>query len=129
MTWEDGVHLGMKGSTGETIVGDERGVWVTRAVRMKPEAESWDRKSLDNIVDIPWSLGKPLSGAEAIGEFKADVTAMGKDYRETIRQEEMVPRRVAITRSDLETYGYTVKCPGCVALLKGTARQAHSAEC
>eukprot|EP00974_Lingulodinium_polyedra_P057736 5559350-Lingulodinium_polyedra.AAC.1 len=28
--WEDGVFLGVKGSTGEIIVGDEKGVRATR---------------------------------------------------------------------------------------------------
>ena len=37
--WNDGVFLGMKGGTGEIIVGDERGVWVTRSVRRKPIEE------------------------------------------------------------------------------------------
>ena len=31
--WEDGVFLGVKGSIGELIVGDQRGVWLTRTVR------------------------------------------------------------------------------------------------
>ena len=33
--WEDGIFLGVKGTTGEIIVGDKKGVWRTRTVRRK----------------------------------------------------------------------------------------------
>ena len=33
--WEDGIFLGVKGTTGEIIVGDKKGVQRTRTVRMK----------------------------------------------------------------------------------------------
>ena len=39
--WSDGVYLGIKGKTGEIIVGDAEGVWRTRTIRRKPEAERW----------------------------------------------------------------------------------------
>ena len=38
-------------------------------------------------------------------------------------------RRVYITREDLEVYGFTARCPGCMSLRKGTARQAHLENC
>ena len=31
--------------------------------------------------------------------------------------------------TDLEKHGFTSKCPGCGAILKGKTRQVHSAEC
>ena len=37
--WEDGIFLGVKGSTGEMIIGGERGVWRTKTIRRKPEGE------------------------------------------------------------------------------------------
>ena len=38
----------------------------------------------------------------------------------------VVPKRVYITREDLEVFGFTARCPGCVSLLKMSARQAHT---
>ena len=35
--WEDGIFLGVKGGTGEMIVGDGKGVWRTRTMRRKLE--------------------------------------------------------------------------------------------
>ena len=47
----DGVFLGgVKGSTGKLIIGDKKGVWVTRTVRRKPEEEIWGRENVENIV-------------------------------------------------------------------------------
>ena len=40
-----------------------------------------------------------------------------------------VPRSFVIKQSDLENHGYSEKCMGCKARLRGTARQAHSNEC
>ena len=37
--WEDGIFLGVKGTTGEIIVGDKKGVWRTRTVRRKTVEE------------------------------------------------------------------------------------------
>ena len=57
---------------------------------------------------------------------------MDKDYREKIRDEakgEVVPRRMYIKKSDVEEHGYTVKCPGCISILRETARQEHRDAC
>ena len=34
--WEDGVYLGVRASSGEMIIGDERGVWRTRTLQRRP---------------------------------------------------------------------------------------------
>ena len=35
--WEDGVYLGVKGATGEIIVGDAGGIHRTRSIQRKPK--------------------------------------------------------------------------------------------
>ena len=40
-----------------------------------------------------------------------------------------VPHRIMINKEDLEKYGYSAGCPGCKAILRGTARQGHSEAC
>ena len=37
--WDDGVYLGVRGKSGEIIVGNGKGVWKTRTVRRKPIEE------------------------------------------------------------------------------------------
>ena len=52
---------------------------------------------------------------------------MDKDYEEKLEIEEHIsaPKRFHITREDLEVFGFTVRCPGCLS----TARQAHTGNC
>ena len=56
---------------------------------------------------------------------------MDKDYREKTKMEENepVPRKVYIQKEDLEEHGYTVGCPGCKSVLRGTTRQGHTEGC
>ena len=49
--WESGIFLGVKGRTGEFIVGDEAGVWKTRTIQRKPAGERW---SADNAKFVKW---------------------------------------------------------------------------
>ena len=39
------------------------------------------------------------------------------------------PRRMYLQRQDFERFGYTVGCPGCVAILKGGAAVGHNEDC
>ena len=109
------------------IVGDRKGVWRTRTVRRKTLAERWTRENLEMVGGVPWQM------EEVDGEdLKLEVTVMDKDYRERVREEaaeETVPRRMFIRKQDVEEHGYTTRCPGCVSILRGTARQEHTAEC
>ena len=127
--WDDGIYLGMKGSTGEVIVGNREGVWRTRTIQRKVESERWARINMEFIGGTPWRMSE---GGETEGEgMKQEVRIMDKEYRERMRLEECepVPRQVYIRKEDLETLGYTEGCPGCKSILRGTARQAHSIGC
>ncbi len=127
--WEDGIFLGVKGSTGEMIVGDEKGVWRTRTIRRKPEGERWSRENLEKIGGVPWGMTHERPGDGE--EMKTEVTIMDKEYRERTRVEEheAVPRKVYISKDDFETHGYAAGCPGCKSVLRGTTRQAHNEAC
>ena len=37
-----------------------------------------------------------------------------------------VSKRAYMSREDLETFGFTARCIGCLSIFKGTARQAHT---
>ena len=39
------------------------------------------------------------------------------------------PRRASMQKQDFKDHGYTPDCPGCIAIVRGTARQGHSEEC
>ena len=41
----------------------------------------------------------------------------------------LVPKSVSSTREDLKEFGFTKRCPGCISMLRRTARQAHTEGC
>ena len=43
------MYLGIKGSTGEYIIGDGSGIWKTRTVRRKVESERWSRDHINLV--------------------------------------------------------------------------------
>ncbi len=47
--WDDGIYLGVKGTTGEMIVGNKDGVWRTRTARRKTLQERWTRENLEMV--------------------------------------------------------------------------------
>ena len=63
--------------------------------------------------------------------LESEVIVMDKEYREKLEAEEHVPvpKRVDISCGNLEEFGFTARCPGCMSLLRGTARQAHTENC
>ena len=79
------------------------------------------------IVAVPWR--KNQDDAKMNGErLTGGVVMMDKDSFEKLTMEDHVPvpKRVRITREDLEVFGFTARCLGCMSLLKGTARQART---
>ena len=126
-----GLHLlGCHSDDGGVIVGNRSGVWLTRTVRREPAKERWDRSNLEMVVAVPWrkSEDDPRTDGE---HLKSEVIVMNEEYKEKFETEEHVPvpKRVYISRENLEEFGFTARCPGCMSLLRGTARQAHAENC
>ena len=120
----------LKATTAEFIVVKRNVVWLTRTLRRKPAKERWDQSNLEMVVAVPWR--KIEDDPKMDGErLKSEVVTMDKKYREKLEAEEHVPvpNRVYISRENLEKFGFTVRCPGCMSLLWGTARQAHTENC
>ena len=78
---------------------------------------------------VPWRKNEdPKMDGE---HLKSEVIVMDKEYKENLEAEEHVPvpKRVCISRENLQEFGFTARCPGCMSLLRGTARQAHTENC
>jgi len=127
--WSDGVFLGIKGRTGECIIGDANGVWKTRTVQRKPETERWRSGNSQLVKFVPWKVSNDDEKAD--GETydvirPADGFAPGDVFA---RPEATAPRRAKILKSDLVEHGYTAGCEGCRAVLTGKPPRAHSQKC
>jgi hypothetical protein len=126
--WEDGVYLGIKGGSGEIIIGNLEGVWKSRTIQRKPIEDRWPEASAAMVIGVPWRVNEadPDVDGERLEVLRlpeADVA------REREKADTNVPNRFFITKKDLETHGYSHRCPGCTAVLRGTARQGHSEGC
>ena len=52
--WDKGTYMGVKGSTGEMIIGTESGVWKTRTVRRRPVEFRWNAMEVDKVKQVLW---------------------------------------------------------------------------
>ena len=70
------------------------------------------------VVAVPWRKSKddPKMDGERL---KSEVVTMDKEYRERLEAEEHVPftKRVYVSRENLEEFGFTARCSGCMTLL------------
>jgi hypothetical protein len=126
--WGTGMFLGIRGKSGEIIVGDASGVWKTRTVRRVPIEDRWPTAAIDCVVGVPWNTCE--GDTKADGEVPKVIKMTEPEAaHERARTEVPIPTRFAINKDDLEKHGYTAKCHGCVAALRGGTKQKHSEEC
>ena len=102
------MHVGVKVTAGKCMVGDWRGVWRPGRVRSKLEKVRWNRHM---IVGVHWRNNDddPEVDCESL---KGDV---GDGQRLQRKSEGAHHARG-------EHLGFTGRCPGCVSMLRGTAR-------
>jgi hypothetical protein len=128
--WEDGIFLGVRGASGEIIVGDEKGVWKTRSIQRKPPSERWAEGALEVVRHVPWRVSDDDPNVDG-EKLQLEGTSRKLEEPEVQLQKDVVvaPNRFMIRKEDLETHGYSANCQGCRSILRGTARQGHSESC
>jgi hypothetical protein len=131
--WETGIFLGVKSSTNEVIIGTQSGTWRTRTVRRLPEDERWSKEKFEQMVvhGTMQSMGKiPGQEAETVHP-PPELRPLDEAEKNKVEEsgEMKVPRSFRMRRADLEKYGYTARCPGCMAILRRTTMQGHTPAC
>ena len=132
--WEDGVYLGVRGVSGELIIGTKEGVWKTRTVQRKPKEHRWCQSNVEMIGGVPWNTNGHTGDDEPDGDIPKQVIRLEprkveESEAEKIRESIEVPRSFSISRKDLDKHGFTSNCLGCRCAIRGTSRQAHTVEC
>ena len=123
--WGVGVYLGVKGSTGEIIIGNGDGVWRTRTVRRRPEELRWRAEEIEKIKGLPWDHEGEKKEGEVVRLERLPEELL-KQEKQAINEELKQPYAFHTKREDYEKYGYSRGCPGCRALLTGTTKQKHT---
>ena len=112
----DGVWLGIVDRSNEVIRTEEGVVKVRDVRKYGMEGEIWCLDKFDKVKGVPW---EPIPGRQGI-ELKCRVN-LPEDKTPVERpmqgeKEEVIPRRVRITREQVRMAGFTIGCPGCRAV-------------
>ena len=135
--WGYGLFLGVKSTSGELIVADQetKSIKYTRTVRRVPLRDRWSSDNLQWVATVPWNKGN--GDKEADGDMPEFDVKAGPD-RNLTEEEKMdimsreAPRivhRAHLRKTDFEKHGFTGRCPGCSAILRGLNTQPHSQQC
>ena len=129
--WSDGVFLGYRAVSGEIVVGTSDGVYKTRTVKRKPYEHRWAKGNLDFVGGVPWKTSvdqgevEEVMPAVDIGMEMPEVEIQ----RPPADERRPIPRRVYIKARDIDKYGATINCKGCVATLRGQGGVPHTDAC
>ena len=135
--WGHGMFVGVKAKSNELIVidGDSKEVKFVRTVRRVPEEQRWKVENLEWVETVPWNHGK--GDKDADGDL-LDFDVKSGPGRKLTEQEKTeiamnegprILHRAHLRRADFDKHGYTDRCPGCSALLRGLHVQPHSQVC
>ena len=124
--WEDGIWLGIREDTGESIIGTQEGVIKARSVRRKAiMSDRWNIEEFDKCKGGPWKPVPGRHGDEIMIRASIPDTRPVEKVKE-LTGEEPTKRRVIITKEMVHKYGFTQRCAGCAAISRGTAKQPHT---
>ena len=134
--WAKGVWLGRRWGSPTSRIYSRGGVVDARAVQRVPAEERWCAGTLGAIRATPWCVRPaadvPLVALQPLPP--ADVVVPPPEPNpEPIPRGPLGyhPRRVFITKADLEVWGYTANCRRCSLMREGSRAQgvAHREEC
>ena len=128
--WETGVWLGHTRDSNETIIGTKDAAVRAYAVKRMAEDERWNAENIKSMKGLPQQPDPKRAGLRVPIRVTLGEEAIHVEPREVQQQVEPLPRRMGITMTELEKYGYTYNCPGCAAKRRGAvAKKGHSEAC
>ena len=133
--WSYGLFLGVRSRSGELIVvdGESKEVKYVRTVKRIPEEQWWDPNNLELITVVPWNRGggdKEVDGDLPEFDVKKGPGRQLEEKQDIMRDEApQIIHRAHLRKSDFDKQGYTDRCPGCSAIMRGLHVQPHTAVC
>ena len=100
------IFLGYSRTSNSYLVATDDGIKDVRGVHRKPEPNRWDAARLAGLKATPWNT-RTKHDSEVV--FNDPVPREAQDTRD----KDVVPRRMRITKADLEKHGYTETCAQC----------------
>ena len=126
----DGIWLGIKGRTGEHIIGTEKGIVKAYTVKRRPEEERWSLDIIQCITATPWDWS-PGAYEQASQPQIFPGTAQEPNSTDQPENYTGVPHPMHIAKEDLEKYGYTANCGKCMLIRNNRKNHGvrHVPEC
>jgi hypothetical protein len=125
----EGFYMGRWWRTGEALVGTPEGVVRAGTVRRVGAHRRWDKEGLEKVQGVPWQMN-PGEGAVhqdlQVRWLREEELEAG---RAAAQDDDRKVYRMRLKREDFLEHGFTEGCPGCQALIGGTAARGHSEAC
>ena len=127
--WEPGTWLGRSwGTTLHRVMVSSKKVIEVRSVQRVPKPERWDSGVLNDLVATPsrWTIAD--DDVEPTVVFRL---AQAQVEPPQVEPQLYNPRRVFLTQSDFERFGFTTNCRRCDKTLQGRSvhGMAHNQQC
>ena len=124
------IWLGHARDSNETIVGTAEGASKTYAVKRMPEDERWDPEFIRSMQGIPQQPDPKRKGITIPISFRFESMTTEIETHPVKEPTEPTARRRGMTQTELDKYGFTPGCPGCIAKQRGEiAKRGHSEAC
>ena len=131
--WFEGLCLGVQDRSDEVLIGTRDGVVKARTVRRLDDVQRRDASLVREMRGTPWEpvpgdpaedaavpvAVVPLGQAAMVAELPLGVGVRAPG----------AARNLYVRRTDIDRFGATVGCPGCIALAVGGRSATHSAQC
>ena len=135
--WGHGLFLGVRLQSNELIVMDQetKKIKYVRTARRVPMEQRWDARNLEWVQAVPWNTGNDDGDADGeVPEFDfkhGPGTRLTEGEMEEIQANKApkILHRAHLKKADFEKFGYTDRCGGCSAHLRGLHVQPHADHC
>ena len=135
--FEKGIFLGVQEGSALKWIGTDAGVVRAWSIKRRPEDERWMVDELNHLIGLPWQLKPPAEASKKLdvgGEIDLQVAVDDPPSEPLVvrekRKKGYVPRGIYIRKDvELQQFGYTPGCDGCIAAERGLGHRQHSSTC
>lgn len=95
----------------------------------------WGPDNFEWVARVPWNRGRAVEEAGGEVPHYGVKSVAGRVLTEQEKQDSLTngaqktARQAYLRRTDFEKHGYTGRCAGCSAILRGTQVQPHPGAC
>ena len=120
--YQNEMWLGMRNNGAECFVGNTHGVFTAREIWRLEPLDTWNAEAITNVIGVPWRM---TDGRWSVDRQEARVDSIPTP---PLSHEGARIQRERVTKQDINEFGATMGCPGCITI-RDCRAQAHSDRC